>query len=154
MTYQEFLQSKIKVSPKYGFDINPADKNPFLLPHAQDIVNWALSGGRRLIAASFGLTKTRIQIDIAIKIVKKFNGKALFICPLNVKYQFVDEDGKDMGVDIRYVRNTDEFINAGTPFCITNYERVRDGNFDIDLLQKELFPAVRTRIEFVKDVYE
>jgi DNA modification methylase len=137
MTYQEFLQSKIKVAERYGFDVDPKDKNLFLLPHARDIVSWALSGGRRLIAASFGMTKTRIQIDIALKIVKRFNSKALFICPLNVKYQFVDEDGKDMGIDIRYVRNTDEFIHAGTPYCITNYERVRDGNFDIALLQKE-----------------
>jgi DNA modification methylase len=49
---------------------------------------------------------------------------------LGVRHQFVQEDGPRLGVNWQYVRNDAEFEAANTPFVITNYERVRDGNID------------------------
>ncbi len=33
MTYHEFLESKMVIAPETGFDIDPAEVNPKLLPH-------------------------------------------------------------------------------------------------------------------------
>ncbi|HEX2866131.1 MAG TPA: DNA methyltransferase [Ignavibacteriales bacterium] len=137
MDYLKFLEKKIKLSEQKGFTVDPKLINPLAKPHQVDTIVWALKAGRCLIAKSFGLGKTFDQIEIARIIIGMYKGTFLFICPLGVKHQFVEEDGKMLGVKIKYVRNTEEFINAGTPFCITNYERVRDGNFDINSLIKD-----------------
>jgi hypothetical protein len=47
-----------------------------------------------------------------------------------VKHQFQEEDGPAMGVEIAYVRTDAEVELADTPYLITNYERVRDGDID------------------------
>lgn len=84
-----------------------------------------------MIACSFGLGKTHQQIEI-LRIIQAYEGgKVLIICPLGVKHQFTEEDGPRLGVKIQYVRNNEEAESAETPFHITNYERVRDGNLDI-----------------------
>jgi hypothetical protein len=47
--YLEYLQGKICLSSKSGFDIADSDIHPMLFPHQRDIVKWAVSGGRRAI---------------------------------------------------------------------------------------------------------
>lgn len=126
--YQDFLKGKIKRSKQHGFDVQDADLHPSLYPHQRDAVKWAVKGGRRLLALSFGLGKTRIQIEACRQIINREGGKALIVCPLGVRQEFTQKDGPAMGVDIRYCRNMDEVKSAGTDFIITNYERVRDGH--------------------------
>ena len=58
MTYREFLESKIDIARDTGFEVDPAEVNPALLPHQRDAVVWALKGGRRALFESFGLGKT------------------------------------------------------------------------------------------------
>lgn len=128
MTYNEFLQSKIKRSENFGFEVSDADLHPSLFPHQRDAVKWAVLGGRRLMALSFGLGKTRIQIEICRQIIAREGGKALIVCPLGVRQEFTQKDGPAMGISIRYCRNMAEVSDCGTDFIITNYERVRDGH--------------------------
>lgn len=128
-TYQDFLQTKLQVAPRRGLDSIGAP-NPHLLPHAQIAAKWALQLGRALIAASFGMTKTRIQIEIARQIHMQTNAQFLQICPLGVKHQFEQEDGPVMCIRYQYVRNDQEIFDADTPYLITNYERVREGNIN------------------------
>jgi hypothetical protein len=45
--YERFLREKFDFHHDYGFDVDPADLSPCLLPHQRDIVAWAIKGGRR-----------------------------------------------------------------------------------------------------------
>ena len=38
MTYQSFLESKVAVARETGFDIDPEEINPALMPHQRDTV--------------------------------------------------------------------------------------------------------------------
>ncbi len=128
MNYQEFLQTKIIEVPKAGFDIEPSDLPDYLLPHQKDVTAWALRIGRALIASSFGLGKTRQQCEIAKQLHHRTGQPFLVICPLGVKHQFQEEDGPILGQNWQYVRTDAEVEAATSPYLITNYERVRDGN--------------------------
>lgn len=130
--YLNFLESKIVKAEYFGFKVTDIHKS--LFPHQADIVAWAVKGGRRAIFASFGLGKTRIQCETLRQIEKKEGGLHLIICPLGVKQEFTKVDGPAVGIQIEYVRNDDEIekVKDKTPFMISNYERVRDGNIDIN----------------------
>ena len=65
MTYQSFLESKVAVARETGFDIDPEEINPALMPHQRDTVVWALKGGRRAVFCKFGLGKTVIGLEFA-----------------------------------------------------------------------------------------
>jgi len=126
-SYQDLIESKIVLARESGMKITDADINPMLKPHQRDITKWAIIGGRRAVFANFGLGKTFIQLEVCRIIQKRKGGKTLVICPLGVKQEFTN-DGKKLGIDIRYVRTDEEVENCPSPFMITNYERVRDGN--------------------------
>lgn len=132
-SYNQFLESKIVITDRQGFDVDPEDLHPSLFDHQRDTVRWALRLGKALIAKSFGLGKTRDQIEIARQVVKRTGRPFLIVCPLGVKHQFQEEDGPAMGIVWVYVRTDDEVRQAmadGRYFLITNYERVREGGID------------------------
>ncbi|MBW3637020.1 MAG: DNA methylase N-4 [Armatimonadetes bacterium] len=127
--YEEFLQTKIKLAtPRASLENAPL--HPSLFPHQAAIARWALKNGRGLIAASFGLGKSRVQCAVAQALVAQSNQPFLVVCPLGVKHQFAAEDGPSMGMEWQYVRSDAEIEAATTPYLITNYERVRDGGID------------------------
>lgn len=129
-SYNTFLASKIALVEQHGLgdlDLKACDT---LKPHQQDAVRWALQTGRALIAASFGLGKSRMQCQIATSIHEMTDKPFLLVCPLGVKHQFEQEDGPAMGMRWQYVRTDAELMASSTPFLITNYERVRDGAID------------------------
>lgn len=128
--YYQFLENKVEVVDRDGFVVNATDLHPSLFPHQRDMVTWAIRLGRGLIAASFGLGKTVVQIEIARLIHQRTGGKFLIVCPLGVKHQFSEEDGPRLGINFQYVRTDEEIAAADTPYLITNYERVRDGDID------------------------
>jgi hypothetical protein len=84
--YKEFLESKIVVAKDYGFDPLPTIGN--ILPHAAAITQWAIEGGRRAIFASFGLTKTAMQLEIAHQVIEQTGKPFLIVMPLNVVDEF------------------------------------------------------------------
>ncbi len=136
MDYQTFLESKIQIDVEHGgerFAGSPLHEST--KPHQADAIRWALRQGRALVAMSFGLGKTHIQIEL-LRLIHEMTGqKVLVICPLGVKHQFQHEDGPRLGVRFEYVRTDDEVEAASTPgagtaYLITNYERVRDGGID------------------------
>ncbi|NBW12824.1 MAG: DNA methylase N-4 [Caulobacteraceae bacterium] len=130
--YVEFLRGKIPQAERAGFDpLSAPDAS--LKPHQRDIAAWAIQGGRRAVFASFGLGKTRINLQIAKWVVEKTGGRYLIIAPLGVRQEFTKSDGPAMGLEIEYVRNNEDIAATPARILITNYERVRDG--DIDLAQ-------------------
>src|SRR5215210_1799871 len=131
MTYEQFIESKILKTECTGFEVNDEDLHESNLPHQRDIIRWAAIGGRRAIFASFGLGKTQMQLELARICIEKKGGSALIICPLGVKGEFKN-DARRLGTRIKYVRNNAEIINSTCSILITNYERVRDGDIDIN----------------------
>jgi len=126
--YRKFLLGKLVVQSRSGLRVRDDELNPENFPHQNAVIKWAASLGSALIAASFGLGKTRIQSELARIIHERTGKKFLVICPLSVKYQFAEEDGPVLGMTWQYVTSDDDIRNAKTPYIITNYERVRDGN--------------------------
>lgn len=138
MNYQEFIKSKIAVAPQGGFEVAPEQLPAILKPHQRDIVQWALRGGQRAVFASFGLGKTAIQLAIMKIIATRFEKPTLIIAPLGVKQEFTRDAKNLFGIELHYIRTNQELSEQKSPlFCITNYERVRDGQ-----LSPERFIAV------------
>lgn len=129
MNYQNFLEAKIRIAEKTGFDIHPEDLHPILKPHQRDIVQWSIKGGRRAVFANFGLGKTIMQLETNRLIQAYKGGNTLFVCPLGVKQEF-QKDRKKLGMPkIKYITSTDQ-VTEGSHFYITNYERIRKGDID------------------------
>ena len=98
MKYQSFLESKISLDNRTGFDVRLEDINPILFPHQRDIVRWAIKGGKRAIFASFGLGKTLMQLEIIRIILDNEHGKGLIVCPLGVKQEFTEDAKNKTGI--------------------------------------------------------
>lgn len=126
--YQKFLESKITLTERRGFEVALDELHPGNKPHQGDVIRWAAGLGSALIALRFGLGKTRIQCELARLISGPSGGKFLVICPLGARHQFMQKDGPALGMRWAYVRNDEEIQAADTPYLITNYERVRDGD--------------------------
>jgi DNA modification methylase len=146
--YREFAQeyaawitkNKIEITSLSGMEVDRAGLHPRLREYQKDVVLWALRIGHGLIAAKFGLGKTTMQIEILRQVKAAVGGAQLVICPLGVRQQFTHEDGPQMGVTFRYVRNDAEAqaaMEAGA-MLITNYERVRDGGISEDWITANL----------------
>lgn len=138
MEYSDFLKSKVATSPAYGFDVDPSQIHGSLFPHQRDAVVWAIRGGRRALFESFGLGKTRQQIEILRQIKirsEKTNPICMIIAPLGVRQEFRREV-LAMGVSIEYVRNDAEIEASEADLLITNYERVRDGGISRTMISK------------------
>ena len=133
MTYDEFLRSKIAIAQDSGFNIELSEINDILKPHQKDAVRWAIHGGCRAIFASFGLGKTVIQLEILRLILQKEGGKALIVTPLNIVDEFFNDAEKLLNnLPLQYVKNQEDIDNSMASILITNYERVRDGNINLN----------------------
>lgn len=129
MTYEQFLEKKIIIAEKFGFESKP--NKEILLPHQNVIVNWCIEGGRRAIFASFGLGKTVMQLSIARQCIMKENKPFLIAMPLGVVGEFKkDNELLNSGYEIEYITDTDSIENYEPKIYLTNYERVRKGDID------------------------
>jgi len=129
-SYIEFLEKKIVVAEKYGF--NPGKTIGSLLPHAEAISKWCIKGGRRAIFASFGLTKTAMQLEIAYQCIRKENKPFLICLPLGVVGEFKRDNHEffNSSLDLEYITDTDSITSYDKKIYVTNYERVRKGDID------------------------
>ena len=129
MDYQAFLKSKAPIAKEGGFD-PPSDHHKSLKPHQIDVVRWAAKQGQSAIFASFGLGKSRMQLQL-LKWAHELTGKkVLLVAPLGVRQEFTRSDGPAMGMKVVYCRTDSEVAACESPYIITNYERIRDGNID------------------------
>lgn len=130
--YTAFLAEKVNWRRTYGFDVDDADVHPILKPHQRDIVRWAALGGRRAIFAAFGLGKSVMQLEVLRLVLTRTGGRALIICPLGVRQEFV-RDAAMLGIPITFTRTSDGVTGPG--LYLTNYESVRDGRLDPTLFE-------------------
>lgn len=125
--YREFLERKVRMAERLGFDIADHEVHPILKPHQRAIVRWMVAGGRRACFAAFGLGKTLIQLEAVRLTLTRSGGRALIVIPLGVRQEFT-RDAAMLGVELRFVRRIEECDATG--IYLTNYETVRDGKLD------------------------
>jgi DNA modification methylase len=133
--YTDFLASKIKVAQKNGIEASADELHPSGKPHQNDIVIWGLSMGAGLIAADTGMGKTHMGIETMRILQMRFGGKCLIVTELGAAETFVNDDpevgeGARLGVQLEYVTNQAEAFASICDIVVTNYERVRMGEFD------------------------
>lgn len=129
MNYKEFLEKKIILAEKFGFE--SFENIDLLLPHQDRIVDWCINGGRRAIFASFGLGKTIMQLSIARQCILKENKPFLIAMPLGVVGEFKKDNlFLQTEYDIEYITDSDSIENYEPKIYLTNYERVRKGDID------------------------
>ncbi|MBK8772662.1 MAG: DNA methylase N-4 [Rhizobiales bacterium] len=136
--YRWVAETKIDIHGGGGFICEEADLHPSLFPHQRDTVRWMLARGKALNASSFGLGKTRIACECLRQIHNRTGAKTLIVAPLGVRHQFTVKDGPAMGMKIQYVRTDAEALAADTPYLITNYERVREGDISAAFLAEHI----------------
>ncbi|MGI6252113.1 MAG: DNA methyltransferase [Aminivibrio sp.] len=130
--YRHFVREKFKLAAQSGVPCDPGEINPILKPHQRDIVRWAVEGGQRAIFASFGLGKTMMQLEICRILHAKAGGRTLVILPLGVRQEF-RRDAEKLGIDLKFVRRTEEVEASDKCHFMTNYESARDGKLSPDL---------------------
>jgi len=133
LTYTEFLREKVAFDRSFGFDVDDADLSPLLKDHQKAIVRWAVKGGRRAMFARFGLGKSVMQLETLRLILKRHGGAALIVAPLGVRSEFI-HDGINLldGMDVRFIRRTDQIDPDWSGIYVTNYESVRDGRLNVE----------------------
>lgn len=139
--YRKHIEKKINLADRAGFDITPDEFHPSNLdyPHQFETARWALNRGRALLALSFGLMKTSIQLEMMKAVHRRYTSqKTLIACPLGAKHQFIIEDGGRMGLDVRYITCDAEGLASNTPYLITNYERIREGNISPEFIRDHI----------------
>jgi len=134
--YLKFLSTKIRVAERKGIELNHDELHESLRPDQKDTAVWALNLGAALVASDAGMGKTRIGIEVMRILVNRFGGKALIVTELGAAETFVDQDpevgeGAAMGIQLQYVTNQSEAMASTCVILVTNYERLRDGNFDL-----------------------
>lgn len=142
-TYQDLLAAKVNLVKPQGFQISPDEFHPSSerYPHQFVAGRWALNKGRALLGLSFGLQKTSVQLQMMQCIHRRTQGKTLITCPLGVKHQFCLKDGPRLGMNVQYVTCDEEALNATTPYLITNYERIREGNISAAFIRDHITGA-------------
>lgn len=133
--YKDFLTSKIKVAEKTGIDVSGVKLHPSLRPDQVDIALWALERGSALVAPDAGYGKTRIGIEVMRILQEVVGGKALIVTELGAADTFVEKDpevgeGVNLGLVLEYVTNQKDALESKADIVVTNYERVRNGEFD------------------------
>lgn len=119
MTYEDFIQSKVKRVLPQGFEpVLP--RNPGLFDWQTLLIHWGIRQGRAAFFESCGLGKTRQQIELEHNVCVKTDGPGLILAPLAVAKQTIRE-GEKIGRTITFCR---EAADVRDGINITNYDRI------------------------------
>lgn len=127
LSYEDFLRAKVPLAKPISEAVARIETHPAAKPHQAACARWMIDGGRRALFASFGLGKTRIQIDVIRCLIAMHGGRGLIVIPLGVRQEFM-RDALAMGVEVKFVRRIEECGPTG--IYLTNYETIRDGKMD------------------------
>lgn len=135
MTYQQLLESKIKVATRKGLQVDRSFFHPSLRPDQIDIATWAIELGAGLVAPDAGMGKTRTGIEVMRFYQTTLGGKCLIVTELGAADTFVDQDpevgeGAAMGILLEYITDQAQAFESTADIVVTNYERIRNGEFD------------------------
>lgn len=133
--YNSFLQGKIKVAERHGIMALPTELHHSTKPHQRDIILWLLELGAGLCAADTGMGKSHIGIEVMRIVKERLGGKCLIVTELGAAETFINKDpevgeGARLGIPLEYVINQKEAFESPCDIVVTNYERVRNDEFD------------------------
>ena len=133
--YTEFLKSKeIRFTPT-GHEVQAKDIHDNLFEYQRDTVKRAIRVGRVALFEDVGLGKT-IQFG---EYMRQINKPTIITSPLGVTMQTVDELDRLLGIEVRYIRTTDDCNFDECKFYITNYDMIKEVNpdlFDVVILDE------------------
>lgn len=121
MTYEKFLENKQLAIINSGFEIKHEQISQVLFDYQKDLVRWAIKKGKAALFVDTGLGKTLMQLEFARLIYEKYKKPILILAPLAVSYQTIQEGKNKLGIDIKYIKSTEEICES---YNITNYERL------------------------------
>lgn len=124
MTYQEFIEKKLRYNVESGFDIADQYLNPLLFDFQRYIVRRALRAGKFAMFVECGGGKTPMQLEWANQVYKNSTLPVVILCPLAVSGQTIEE-GKKFGYQV--CRIGDGTSSSG--IYITNYEQLEKHDF-------------------------
>jgi DNA modification methylase len=138
--YQAFIEAKVALAQATGFEVSSADVNPACKPHVRQIVPWAIRKGCAGIFSLFGLQKTSTQLELVRLMLQRVGGRALIVCPLNVRQEFRRDALQLLGWSEapRFVRTSAE-VTEDAGIYLTNWESVREGKIHPELFNVATF---------------
>lgn len=118
MNYDAFIARKSQIGGQSGF--KPVWIPDFLFDFQRSLVTWAIEQGRCLIAADCGTGKGPMALVWAENVIRKTNGRVLFLTPLAVGAQIVLE-GEKFGIECARSRDG---VLPDCKIVVTNYEKL------------------------------
>lgn len=119
MDYEDFIVSKTQSGAESGF--SPLWMPDYLFDFQADMVDRAIRRGRSAIFADCGLGKTAMGLTWASNVARKTGKPVLYLTPLAVGAQTVDEADK-FGIKARQSR--DGAVMSDDHIVVTNYEKL------------------------------
>jgi hypothetical protein len=117
MKYENFLDAKRHLSGDAGFE--PVFLPDRLFPFQRALVEWAVRKGRAALFEDCGLGKTFQQLVWGQNVVMKVNRPVLFLTPLSVGFQTVEEARK---FGLSAVMSRDGRVKGD--LVVTNYQQL------------------------------
>ncbi len=124
MDYAQFLQQRKKSVQPTGFKISESRINPMLFDFQKYSVVKALHNGKYALFEECGLGKTFQQLEWGRLVVEETNKPCLFLAPLGVSGQTIQE-AKKLDIDLARVGG-----KSDNKMFITNYEQIDNLDFD------------------------
>jgi DNA modification methylase len=119
MTYDDFIDSKVKTAQAAGFE--PLPILAPLFDWQKSVVRWAVRQGRAALFEDCGLGKTLQQLEWARQVAEHTQSPVLILTPLAVAHQTAGE-GKKFGISATVVYSQSDVSDSG--IFITNYEKL------------------------------
>jgi hypothetical protein len=116
--YREFLLSKSQLGNNGGF--KPLYFSPKMFDFQRSLAEWTIAKGRSAVFADCGLGKTIIELVWAENVVRHTNRPVLYLTPLAVSAQTIQEAEK-FGIEAQRSRDG-QFKSPG--IIVTNYEQL------------------------------
>ena len=123
MTYDDFIDSKVKTAQAAGFE--PLPILAPLFDWQKSVVRWAVRQGRAALFEDCGLGKTLQQLEWARQVAEHTQSPVLILTPLAVAHQTAGE-GKKFGISATVVNSQSDVSDSG--IFITNYEKLEHFN--------------------------
>lgn len=124
MTYQEFIENKLRYTIESGFDIHEDYLNPQLFDFQRYIVRKALRAGKFALFVECGGGKTPMQLEWASQVFRNTTLPVVILCPLAVSGQTIEE-GRKFGYEVCRIGEGE----SSSGIYITNYEQLEKHDF-------------------------
>lgn len=124
MTYQEFLEKKLRYTTEAGFDVHEDYLNEKLFDFQKYIVRRALRAGKFALFVECGGGKTPMQLEWANQVYRNTTMPVAILCPLAVSGQTIEE-GRKFGYQVCRIGEGE----SSSGIYITNYEQLEKHDF-------------------------